>query len=528
MSEVLLPTWIIPDEETQEWLDEGSVVFPSAFAPGIAQRQSYGGLRLKMSRRHTVRGEEKAQLLSILNQTRGRYNVLRTKVHFALRGSGFGTEIQSNPSFADGTTGWASNNTGASTIAVADRVLRTTRVANAGTPTIAGPSSTAVLYAPYVGRAYVRAGRGSLLWDIRIRDTSDAAAYATSTSNRTTEGYDVCSGVPYDTDVRFGLIDRAGSKTAGDFMDLWWSSIARCALVDNGLNSLLQSDEFDTSWTATRASVDDQDPGVTDPIGTNTADEIIEDATASNTHLVSQNVTVSSTALDYSFACVLRAGARTWGRLSIVESVSSHELVAYFDLGNGAVGTTVTVTGANWTNARAFIQSLGNSWYYCVVVGRKASAATTLTARIGLATGDGTQTYTGDGTSSIYAWRATLVQSSVPTRLIQTTTTESTGTSQTGTAVHVKGLPASTSGLLLPGDYFEIGGEIKQCTAPLNSDAAGLGYLQFEPALVRSPANDDPVIVTDPMGKFLVSNIKVDNRFGQHAVVTYDLEHIYE
>jgi hypothetical protein len=102
------------------------------------------------------------------------------------------------------------------------------------------------------------------------------------------------------------------------------------------------------------------------------------------------------------------------------------------------------------------------------------------------------------------------------------------GTSQTGNALHLKGLPASTDGLLLPGDYFEINGEIKQATAALNSDAASLGYLQFEPALVRSPADNDPINVTDPMGKFLVSNIKVDNRFGQHAVVTYDLEHIYE
>ena len=56
MSEVLLPPWIIPEEETHELLDEGSSVFPAAFAPGIAQRQSFGELRLKMSRRHTVRG----------------------------------------------------------------------------------------------------------------------------------------------------------------------------------------------------------------------------------------------------------------------------------------------------------------------------------------------------------------------------------------------------------------------------------------------------------------------------------------
>jgi hypothetical protein len=525
MTEVLLPTWIVPEEETHEWLDEGSAVFNSAFAPGIAQRQSFGGLRLKMSRRHTVRAEEKAQLLSILQATRGRFNALRTKVHFERRGSGFGSELMTDTDFSD----WTSNTTTETTVSVNDRVLRALRVANTATsPTVLSAEYTGTQYAPVVGRVWVKSGRGPILWDARVRNSA-GTVWATSSTSLTAEGYQAFAGVSNDSSYILGIVDRATGKLAGDYMGLWYGSITRPALVDTGLNSLLQSDELDTSWTATRASVDDQTASTTAPDGTSTADSIIEDTSAATSHFISQGVTVGATAADYAFSVAVKAGARTWVRISMRESTSSHEAIAYLNLSSGAVGT-VTTNGANWENQRAFVQSLGDGWYKFSLVAKKVSAGTTVTALIYIAEGDNDITFTGDGTSNIYAWRATLVQSSVPTRLVQTTTTASTGTAPASgaTAMYVKGLPASTNGLLLPGDWFEINGELKQCSAPLNSDAAGLGYLQFEPPLVRAPANDDPVIVTDPMGKFLVSNIQIQNQFGTQAVVTYDLEHIYE
>lgn len=528
MSEVLLPPWIVPEVETHEWLDEGSSVFRAAFAPGIAQRQSYGGLRLKLSRRHTVRGEEKAQLLSVLKQTRGAYNVLRTKVHFALRGSHSTTELLTNNTFANGTTGWSSNHSDTS-ISVSDRMLRLTRAANTDVPTILNSApSAAVQYAPYVARAFAYQGRGQIRWDLRIRDLSDSSAvYATTVSNQLSPGMLTCAGVVLDTDPTIGIIDRNTGKIAGDYMDVSYASVVRCATVDNGLNSLLQSDEFDTTWTQTRVTVDDQTAATTAPDGTSTADAIIDDSTAGATHFVLQNVAVSASVADFSFACALKAGTRTRAALYIEEDTGGTNITAGFNLSAGTA--SVIATGVNWADVRLFISPLGNGWYYCCVVASKTNAATTIrTLVLGADNATGGIVYNGDGSSRFYAWRATLVQSGVPTRLVQTTTTASTGTSPTGTAMHVKGLPASTNGLLLPGDWIEIGGELKQCTATLNSDAAGLGYLQFEPALVRSPANDDPVIVTDPMGKFLVSNIKIENEFGTQARVSYDLEHIYE
>jgi hypothetical protein len=79
------------------------------------------------------------------------------------------------------------------------------------------------------------------------------------------------------------------------------------------------------------------------------------------------------------------------------------------------------------------------------------------------------------------------------------------GASQTGAALNIDGLPASTVGVARAGDWVEINGELKRLTADLNSDGSGGGYLIFEPQLRSSPADNTPVIFRNPMGKFLLS-----------------------
>lgn len=332
MSEVLLPTWIVPEVETHEWLDEGSAVFGAAFAPGIAQRQSYGGLRLKMSRRHTVRGDEKNLLLAILDATRGRYNALRTRVHFANSGAMGFTQLLGNNSF-DGTTGWASSDAGNVVISDAGRVLRLRRTAVSAAATIRATGVTVVNGAVYALRSYLAPSRGPMRFRLTLGSTAGANDYVLGTSTTaqqvTTEIATVGS-----TTAHFSVGDEQTGRSTGDIQDVLYVSLARCALVN--------------------------------------------------------------------------------------------------------------------------------------------------------------------------------------------------GASQTGNSLAVDQLPASTDDLLAFGDYFEIGGEIKRCTSPLYGNSSGQGTLNFEPALVRSPADNAPIHVSEPMGKFLVSNIRVDNRFATQAIVTYDLEHIYE
>ena len=333
MSALMIPTWIIPENEDHEWLDEGSSVFTSAFAPGLAQRQSYGGLRLKLSRLHTVRQEELGLLLSLLKDTRGRYRAVYSKVHYSNRGSMPTAELMSNNTFASGTTGW-SVNTGVVTISVMNRVLRIHRDSIASDDTVRAPSATVVSGAAYVARAYVRKGRGVMAYRFRLGTTAGASDITADSADRTTQDLGQIAGVASGTAMHFSIFDESTGKAVSDFVDSWYASITRCALVNGG--------------------------------------------------------------------------------------------------------------------------------------------------------------------------------------------------SQTGDALNVDGLPASTDGLLLPGDWISVGNEIKMVTAMLGSNSAGEGYLQFTPPLVRSPLDNDPVVITDPMGKFLASNFKILNKFSTTAEVSYDLEHIYE
>jgi hypothetical protein len=250
---------------------------------------------------------------------------------------------------------------------------------------------------------------------------------------------------------------------------------------------------------------------------------LVEDGSAATTHYVQQGVTVSASGADYAFGCFLKSGNRTVALLEMVESTGSHTADAYFNLATGVSGN-VTVSGANWTNARAFIVSYGNGWYYCCLVARKVSAGTTLTARIYAGEAMGDANFDGLTQNSIGMWRATLAQSSVPTRPIQTTTTASSGTSQTGGAIHLKGLPASTNGLLLAGDWVQLPGieQLVRARTALNSDAAGLGYFEFEPFLRDSPADNSPVIVTNPLARCLLDSNSV--RYSELADNVVDIE----
>lgn len=513
MADILLPPWLSIAKLRTDYLDNTGMT--RGLYTGAPETTGFGGDRLKLSLEFSPAGTsstqsamERAALRSFLARLRGRQNrAYLWDPSYRIRGA-FSTlafELLDS-TFATGAVLTASN-TNVST-AVHDRVMRATRTAAIADTTLRASGKTTVQYAPYVARVFGRAGRGPMDYRLRLGTSEGATDIATHAADITTQGLQTLTAVTPVTTTHYSILDGAGipGRMPGDYMDFPYVSFARCALIDNGPNLLLQSDEFDATWTVTRSSIDDQTAGTTAPDGTSTADALIG-TSASDTHFVSQSVTVSSTAAEYSFGCALKAGAQTFALLQVSESTSNHNLNCYFNLSTGALGTA-SVSGANWDNVRAFIIPLGNSWYGCWVVGRKASAATTLTARVYAATSNGNATYAGDGsTADIYAWRATLAQAGVPTRLVQTTTTASSGTNQTGSALYIRGGRApgegALLGALLPDDRFEIitsrGSEMKIVTAPLDFDAAGLGYLQFEPPLMGTPADGTPIIIVNPM-----------------------------
>lgn len=456
--------------------------------------------------------DRRARLITFAASCRGYASRFHMPVFgWTRRGSFPTSELLTNNTFASGTTGYSS--TAADyTLSAADGILRSTRVgvASAGSHIVLSPNAAVTAYAPYVARIQVANNRlTSGQHHIAIRQASGGTLLVSSSATAADGLYSLTYAGP-ETTLSVSLRDSGNTgPITGEYVEVSYMSLSRCALVDNGSNLLLQSDEFDTTWTATRASVDDQTAGTADPLGTSTADSIIEDATAANSHFLSQAVTVSAAAADYAYSVALKAGARTWAALFLRESAGPHDARVYVNLSTGALGAA-SVTGANIANARASITSLGDGWYRVSLVARKVSAATTLTAFVVIAEADGDFTFNGDGTSNIYAWRATLAQSSVPTRLSATTTAASSGTSQTGGALYLKGLQASTAGLLLQGDPAEIiigtTSQFVRTRAPLNSDAAGLGYWEFEPPLRVSPSDGAAVIIQNPLCKMMLDS----------------------
>ncbi len=527
MTEVLIPPDIIPQEESVELVDDGTVPFAPQFGNALTQRQQYFEPYLKVTQIwRDLRGADLARMQSIVRTLQGSFNTLRAVVGNTLRGSFPATELLANNDFSNGTTGWTADSN-ACTMTVADNVARITAKGNINYPEIY-QSLASTQYAPHVIRSFVTEGRGGV--GVNMGQFLGAGNNGLDNYSTTARGLISLSAVTDSaaSEAQFPIVavPAAGYVSAGDYFDLSWCSLSRCALVDNGPNLLTYSDQFDNGWSAADTTADPD--STTAPDGTATADGIDETATTAP-HYTAQAVTVSSSAADYAFACALKSNGRQWGYLRLYEPSGATQAYQTFDLTNGVLGTASAIVGAGWSNLRAFIRDIGNGWFYCCIVARKINAGTSVQAWVGPSDGDNANSYLGIAGTGIRAWRATLAQSSVPTRLVQTTSAATSGTAQTGNALYLKGGPASTSGALLSGDLIQVGDELKQLTGSVDFDAAGLGYAQFDPALVTSPDDSDPVIINKPTGKFILADApKWTNRFGVYADLTLTFREIYE
>jgi hypothetical protein len=512
MTEVLWPLDLIPSSQT--WNIIGNAATFTSPLSGATRTYGRPGARIGCTMTFPMmRGQDRARLVAFINTLLDRSNRAWVPDFSTTRRGSFSTsELLTNNDFSNGTTGWTA--TGDAAISVTNRVMRVAWSKNTGAEANAYQTASVTAYRPYCARAMIGA---------KTYSGGNAAAYlgAPSPDAATTGGrLSKMAVVPSSSSATLYLYTAPSAAMAGDYTEFSWASISACGLVDGGGNLLTHSDQIDNAaWTKTRSSVSAN--GQTAPDGTATADFLIEDSTAASSHVAFQNVTVASSTADYCFAVALRAATRSWAFLSLGETTGGTSISAYINLATGAVGTTAT--GANWSGLRISVSNMGNDWLYVALVGRKTNAATTLTASIYLASGDGGVIYNGDGSSAIAVWRATVAQSSVPVRLTQSTSAAVSASSQTGPGIYVKGLPASTQGLLEAGDPVQIGGQINFLTARLDSDAAGRGYLQCgRPWLAAT--NDAPVIVHQPMCKMILATDTLDLDTGPGQFSPFQIE----
>ncbi|HEY1723956.1 MAG TPA: hypothetical protein VGF89_00930 [Steroidobacteraceae bacterium] len=421
---------------------------------------------------------------------------------YAARGSFPDGELLQNYQFLQGTTGWTAGATGGSdlsAISASDNVLRILRVDASPVPQ-AYQTVACIQYAPYVARAHGMNGRGNPPRMQLIDGTYVGGGVSTLALG---PGMIIASLVPLNTQATIGLYSSSGDGAyfPGDYNEYPYASLTRCILSDGGGNAVQFSDQLDNAaWT--KAALGVTANATNAPDGTATADALIP-TTASSQHSIAQSVTGAAQGTDWSVCGAFKADGYNFVALQILEASGSTVVNQTFNLNTGAIGATAN-TGAGWSNRRAFISSLGNGWYYCCLVAHKGSGTGTVTPAALSCSTDSVANFAGNGTSGTFGWRLTFAQSSVPQRLVASTTAVNASAQATG-AIYVKGLPASTNGLLLPGDIIQSGNEINCAISALNSDAAGLGYLALYRPFKNAPADDSPIIVTRPMGRFVLT-----------------------
>lgn len=210
--------------------------------------------------------------------------------------------------------------------------------------------------------------------------------------------YQMCKEQGILNSIKFAWLGEAGYKQRTSGINTFWTKLfsIKTTTPQARRNLLTYTEEFDNAvWSKTRSNVTGN--VILAPNGTNTADKLIEDATASDNHYLP--TTVTTLAATTTFSCYAKAAERNWMWISMRDS-GNNARVGYFNISSGVVGTA----GAGLTVS---ISSVGNGWHRCIATIATAYGGVSPVV-IGIATSNNSQVYNGDGTSGIYIWGAQL------------------------------------------------------------------------------------------------------------------------
>lgn len=263
-----------------------------------------------------------------------------------------------------------------------------------------------------------------------------ASVYAKAGTNNFVQIFFGTDSVPYaNFDVSSGTVGTVGSTTTASIQNVgngWYRCIAyTTSTTANGMGIALISALTDartpSNTLATSAYlwgaqlVQGSVPGdyrattsaalpvlYADYNGVVRARKLCQD-TATSSHVISQYATVVSGG-NYTLTYKVKSGENTWAAVGTVSLGGTG--YTYFNLSTGTIGTVLA-------GHTAAIVSLGNGWYQCSITG--VSSATAVGSFLQPTTGDGVNTYTGNGSSGIYIADAQLNDGSSATAYYDTT-----------------------------------------------------------------------------------------------------------
>lgn len=246
------------------------------------------------------------------------------------------------------------------------------------------------------------------VWGAQLEQRSAVTAY-TPTTTETITNY-----IPQLLTAASGVARFENNPTTFESLGL--------LIEESRTNLILQSEDLDTTWSETRATLSLN--SVVAPNGALTADRLIA-STDNNTHFSSQ--TFTGTAASHTFTVYAKASGLNHVALRLFNGTSQVGL-AYYNLSTGATGTVTAGTAA--------ITSVGNGYYRCSLTATLAASAS-CTADIQLANADNTNSFIGNAFDGVTLWGTQVELGAFATSYIPTVASQVTraadAASMTGT-----------------------------------------------------------------------------------------------
>ena len=270
------------------------------------------------------------------------------------------------------------------------------------------PAATGNVFSTSQRISYTGTGTTIFVWGAQLEQRSAVTAY-TPTTTQTITNY-----IPVLETAASGVARFDHNPTTFESLGL--------LIEESRANLILQSEDLDTTWAETRATLSLN--SVIAPSGALTADVLIA-STDNDTHFTSQ--TFTGTAAAHTFTVYAKAYGLNHVALRLFNGTAQVGL-AYYNLSTGATGTVTAGTAA--------ITSVGNGYYRCSLTATLAASAS-CTADIQLANADNTNSFAGNAFSGVTLWGAQLEAGAFPTSYIPTVASQVTraadAASMTGT-----------------------------------------------------------------------------------------------
>ena len=221
----------------------------------------------------------------------------------------------------------------------------------------------------------------------------------------------------YENIISFSRASTATYRASNGYVQSAGVDSARTDYNENGelqgvllepqrTNLIYYSNDLSVSgWYKSGASVSNYT--ISSPEGTSSVSKIIED-TSNGVHVAGDGGFTLTSGSDYCFSAFLCASERSSARLVLFDGTTS--FAAYFHLANASVGSLLNTSVAG-------IIPYANGWYRCYITITASDVTGNLSIRNCV---DEDDTYTGDGSSGIYAWGAQLEPGRYPSSLIYT------------------------------------------------------------------------------------------------------------